>query len=117
MKQTSNKLELQETFAFKMQLFVGGSFVLSGIFFGSLVNLCTLIGLLVMIFAQIETITFDKNLGSLTFKYQQPFIRKTKVINTCCKIFQVWKYKSQRIAKVLNIASASCCFQEKGAFL
>jgi hypothetical protein len=80
MKQTSNKLEMQENSAFRMQLFVGGSFLLSGIFFGSLVNLFALIGLLVIIFAQVETITFDKNLGSLTFKYQQPFIQKTKVI-------------------------------------
>ncbi|MBE9094786.1 M48 family metallopeptidase [Tychonema sp. LEGE 07203] len=80
MKPTSEKLEMQEKSAFRMHLFVGGSFLVFGLFSGSLLNLFTIIGLLVVIFAQIETVTFDKDLGYLIFKHQQPFICKTKII-------------------------------------
>lgn len=85
MKKTSDKLEMREMTAFWIQLLVGGSFLLfgvvsgwpSGIFF---VCLFAVPGLLVLRFIQIEIITFDKNLGHLTFKTQQPLIPKTKVV-------------------------------------
>ena len=85
MKQTSDKLEFVEMFAFWIQLFVGGSFLLIGIFgglsSGSLfLYLFAVIGLLLAIFVEIETITFDKNLGHMTINRHKPLIAKTKLI-------------------------------------
>ncbi|MCW6052112.1 hypothetical protein QUB60_04965 [Microcoleus sp. A2-C5] len=85
MKQTSDKLKFVEMFAFWIQLFVGGSFLLVGLFGGLssgsfFVYLFAVVGLLLMIFVEIETITFDKNLGHLTIKRHKPLIAKTKLI-------------------------------------
>ncbi len=85
MKQTSDKLEFVEMFAFWIQLFVGGSFLLVGLFGGLssgsfFVYLFGVIGLLLVIFVEIETITFDKNLGHMTIKRYKPLIAKTKLI-------------------------------------
>jgi tetratricopeptide (TPR) repeat protein len=85
MKQTSDKLQFVEMFAFWIQLFVGGSFLLVGVFGGLssgsfFVYLFAVIGLLLVIFVEIETITFDKNLGNLTIKRHKPLIAKTKLI-------------------------------------
>lgn len=85
MKQTSDKLEFVEMFAFWIQLFVGGSFLLVGLFGGLssgdfFVYLFAVVGLLLVIFVEIETITFDKNLGHLTIKRHKPLIAKTKLI-------------------------------------
>jgi hypothetical protein len=85
MKQTSDKLEFQEMFGFWLQLLVGGSFLVSGLLFGwssgdFFVYLFAVIGLLLVIFVEIETITFDKNLGHMTIKRHKPLIAKTKVV-------------------------------------
>lgn len=85
MKQTSDKLKFVEMFAFWIQLFVGGSFLLVGLFGGLssgsfFVYLFAVVGLLLMIFVEIETITFDKNLGHMTIKRHKPLIAKTKLI-------------------------------------
>ncbi|MFS8119815.1 MAG: tetratricopeptide repeat protein [Microcoleus sp.] len=85
MKPTSDKLEFVEMFAFWMQLFVGGSFLLVGVFAGLssgsfFVYLFAVVGLLLIIFIEIETITFDKNLGHMTIKRHKPLIAKTKLI-------------------------------------
>ena len=58
--------------------FVIGLFlVFSGQFLGFLF---APVGSMVMIFAEIETIIFDKNLGNLTIKRHKPLITKTKLI-------------------------------------
>ena len=85
MKQTSDKLEFVEMFAFWMPLFVGGSFLLTGVFGGLSsgsfwVYLFAPLGLIIMILAEIETITLDKNLGHMTIKRHQPLIAKKKII-------------------------------------
>ena len=85
MKQTSDKLEFQEMFGFWLQLLVGGSFLVSGLLFGwssgdFFVYLFAVIGLLLVIFVEIETITFDKNLGHMAIKRHKPLIAKTKVV-------------------------------------
>lgn len=85
MKQTSDKLEFVEMFAFWIQLLVGGSFLLVGLFGGLssgsfFVYLFAVVGLLLVIFVEIETITFDKNLGHMTIKRHKPLIAKTKLI-------------------------------------
>lgn len=85
MKQTSDKLEFKEMFAFWIQLLVGGSFLLVGLLAGLssgsfFLYLFAVVGLLLVIFVEIETITFDKNLGHMTIKRQKPLIAKTKVI-------------------------------------
>jgi hypothetical protein len=85
MKQTSDKLEFVEMFAFWIQLLVGGSFLLVGVFGGLssgsfFVYLFAVVGLLLVIFVEIETITFDKNLGHMTIKRHKPVIAKTKLI-------------------------------------
>lgn len=85
MKQTSDKLELVEMSAFWIQLFVGGSFLLFGVFAvlfsgGFFALLFALLGLVLVIFVEIETITFDKNLGHMTIKRHKPVIAKTKII-------------------------------------
>ncbi|MEG4170197.1 MULTISPECIES: hypothetical protein [unclassified Microcoleus] len=85
MKETSDKLELRETAAFWMNLFVGGSFLAFGLPFGwysgsVFLYLFAVIGLMLVIFSQIESVTFDKNLGHLTFKWEQPLIFKIKVV-------------------------------------
>ena len=85
MKQTSDKLEFVEMFAFWMQLFVGGSFLLVGLFGGLssgsfFVYLFAVLGLLLIIFVEIETITFDRNLGHMTIKRHKPLLAKTKLI-------------------------------------
>lgn len=85
MKHTSDKLEFVEMFAFWMQLFVGGSFLLIGVFGGLssgsfFLYLFAVVGLLLVIFVEIETIAFDKNLGHLTIKRHKPLIAKTKLI-------------------------------------
>ena len=80
MKKTLEILELREMFGFWLQLLVGGSFLIFGLLFGGPGYLFAVIGLLLVVFTQIEIITFDKNLGHLTFTKQQPFIAKTKVV-------------------------------------
>ncbi|MEG3850261.1 hypothetical protein QT971_23660 [Microcoleus sp. herbarium19] len=85
MRQTSDKLELVEMSAFWIQLFVGGSFLLFGLFLAwssgnFFLYLFAVVGLLLVIFVEIETITFDKNLGHMTIKRHKPLIAKTKLI-------------------------------------
>jgi len=80
MKQTSDTLEFREMSGFWIQLLVGGSFLIFGLVSGGLGYLFAVIGWLLVIFTQIEIITFDKNLGHLTFSLQQPLIAKTKVV-------------------------------------
>ena len=85
MKQTSDKLEFVEMFGFWIMLLVGGSFLLVGLlailFSGDLSpSLFVVIGFLLVIFVEIETITFDKNLGHLTIKRYKPLMAKTKFI-------------------------------------
>jgi hypothetical protein len=83
MKQTSDKLEFKEIFAFWFMLLIGGVFSITGLFVASsgqfLGYLFAPVGLIVMIFAEIETIIFDKNLGHMTIKRHQPLIAKTQV--------------------------------------
>lgn len=85
MKQTSDKLEFQEMTTFWIQLLVGGSFFVSGLLFGGssgnfFVYLFAVVGLLLVIFVEIDTITFDKNLGHMTIKRHKPLLAKTKVV-------------------------------------
>lgn len=85
MKQTSDKLEFQEMFAFWIQLLVGGSFLVLGLFGGwssgnLFIYLFAVLGLLMVIFVEIDTITFDKNLGHMTIKRHKPLLAKTKVV-------------------------------------
>ncbi len=85
MKQTSDQLEFKEISAFWIQLFTGGIFLLLGVFGGlssgsSSFYLFAVVGFLSVIFAEMETITFDKNLGHLTIKRHKPLIAKTKLI-------------------------------------
>lgn len=85
MKPTSDKLEFVEMSAFWIQLFVGGSFLLFGLFAvlfsgGFFAALFALLGLVLVIFVEIETITFDKNLGHMTIKRHKPLLAKTKLI-------------------------------------
>ena len=81
MKQTSDKLELLEMLGFWIPLLVGGSFLAFGLSFGGLLGyLFAALGLVVVIFVEIETITFDKNLGYMTIKRHKPLIAKTKLI-------------------------------------
>ncbi len=44
------------------------------------VYLFAVVGLLLVIFVEIETITFDKNLGHMTIKRHKPLLAKTKVV-------------------------------------
>jgi hypothetical protein len=55
-------------------LLFGGS---SGNFF---VYLFAVVGLFLVIFVEIDTITFDKNLGHMTIKRHKPLLAKTKVV-------------------------------------
>jgi hypothetical protein len=85
MKQTSDKLEFQEMFGFWIQLLVGGSFLVMGLSIGLssgdfFAYLFAVVGFLVVIFVEIDTITFDKNLGHMTIKRHKPLIAKTKVV-------------------------------------
>jgi hypothetical protein len=85
MKQTSNKLEFQEMSAFWINLLVGGFFLVMGLFGGwssgnFFVYLFAVVGLLLLIFVEIDTITFDKNLGHMTIKRHKPLLAKTKVV-------------------------------------
>jgi len=85
MKQTSDKLELQEMSAFWINLLVGGIFLVMGLFGGwssgnFFLYLVAVVGLLVVIFGEIDTITFDKNLGHMTIKRHKPLLGKTKVV-------------------------------------
>jgi hypothetical protein len=81
MKQTSDKLEFQEmSFASWFQLLgavnllVFGLF--SGLFSGSFLA-CLLIGLLLVRSVEIDTMTFDKNLGHMTIKRHKLLFAKT----------------------------------------
>jgi hypothetical protein len=85
MKQTSDKLEFQEMFGFWINLLVGGIFLVMGLFGGwssgnFFVYLLAVVGLLLVIFGEIDTITFDKNLGHMTIKRHKPLLAKTKVV-------------------------------------
>jgi len=85
MKQTSDKLEFPEMFGFWIQLLVGGSFLVIGLFFGwysgdLFAYLFAVLGLLLVIFVEIDIITFDKNLGHMTIKRHKPLLAKTKVV-------------------------------------
>jgi hypothetical protein len=42
--------------------------------------LLAVVGLLLVIFVEIVTITFDKNLGHMTIKRHKPLLAKTKVV-------------------------------------
>jgi hypothetical protein len=80
MKQTSDKLKLRDS-GFLFILFIGGIFVILGLFMGGFFGYFVgLLGLMAMIFAEIETATFDKNLGHMTIKRHKPLIAKTKVV-------------------------------------
>ena len=80
MKQTSDKLELKNS-GFLFMLVIGGTFVISGLFMGSSFGyFVARLDLIVMIFAEIETTTFDKNIGHMTIKRHKPLIAKTKVV-------------------------------------
>jgi len=85
MKQTSDKLEFQEMFAFWIQLLVGGSFLVIGLSLGwfsgdFFVYLFAVVGFFLVIFVEIDTITFDKNLGYMTIKRHKPLLAKMKVV-------------------------------------
>ena len=85
MKQTSDKLEFQEMSAFWIQLLVGGSFLVMGLFGGwssgnFFLYLFAVVGLFLVMFVEIDTITFDKNLGHMTIKRHKPLLAKTKVV-------------------------------------
>jgi hypothetical protein len=85
MKQTSDKLEFQEKSAFWIHLLVGGSFLVMGLFGGwssgnFFLYLFAVVGLLLVMFVEIDTITFDKNLGHMTIKRHKPLLAKTKVV-------------------------------------
>lgn len=84
MKPTSDKLEFKEIFAFCFMLSIGAVFFVTGLFLAFsgqfLGYVFAPVGFMVMIFAEIETIIFDKNLGHLTIKRHKPLIAKTKVI-------------------------------------
>lgn len=84
MKQTSDKLEFKEIFTFCFMLSIGAVFFVTGLFLACsgqfLGYLFAPVGFMVMIFAEIETIVLDKNLGHLTIKRHQPLIAKTKLI-------------------------------------
>ena len=81
MKQTSDTLELREMFGSSIALLVGGSFLVLGLSFGSFFGyLFAALGLLLIVFTEIESITFDKKLGHMTIDRQQPLIFKTKVV-------------------------------------
>ena len=85
MKQTSDKLEFQEMSAFWINLLVGGIFLVMGLFGGwssgnFFVYLFAVVGLLLVIFGEIDTITFDKNLGHMTIKRHKPLLAKMKVV-------------------------------------
>ena len=80
MKQTSDKLEFQEmSFASWFQLLLAVNLLVfglfSGLFSGSFFAYL-LIGLLLVIFVEIDTITFDKNLGHMTIKRHKPLLAK-----------------------------------------
>ena len=80
MKQTSERLELKD-YGFLLMLLIGGNFVILGLFLGGFSGyFIALVGLIAMIFAEIETPTFDKNLGHMTIKRHKPLIAKTKVV-------------------------------------
>ena len=85
MKQTSDKLEFQDKFVFWVQLYFGVTFLVTGLLFGLLsgnffVYLLAVGGLLLVIFLEIVTITFDKNLGHMTIKRHKPLLAKTEVV-------------------------------------
>jgi len=85
MKQTSDKLEFQEMFAFWVQLLLGVNFLVTGLFAGwssgnFFAYLLAVVGLLLVIFLEIVTITFDKNIGHMTIKRHKPLLAKTKVV-------------------------------------
>jgi hypothetical protein len=85
MKQTSDKLEFVEMSAFWRLVLFWGSFLVGSCFLGwyfgiFFLYLMGVVGLLMVISGEIETITFDKNLGHLTIKRHKPFITKTKLI-------------------------------------
>jgi hypothetical protein len=81
MKQTSDTLELREMFGSLNNLLVGGSFIVFGLCSGSFFGyLFAALGLLLVIFMEIEIVTFDKNLGHVTIDRQKPLIFKRKVV-------------------------------------
>jgi hypothetical protein len=84
MKQTSDKLEFKEIFTFCFMLSIGAVFFVTGLFLAFsgqfLGYLFAPVGFMVIIFAEIETIILDKNLGHLTIKRHKPLIAKTKLI-------------------------------------
>jgi hypothetical protein len=86
MKQTSGKLEFQEMSAFWVNVLVGGIFFVMGLFGGwssgnFFLYLLAVVGLLLVMFVEIDTVTFDKNLGHMTIKRHKPLLAKTKVVN------------------------------------
>ena len=84
MKQTSDKLEFVEIFTFCFVLSIGTLFFVIGLFLvfsGQFLGfIFAPVGFMIMIFAEIETIILDKNLGHLTIKRHKPLIAKTKLI-------------------------------------
>jgi hypothetical protein len=86
MKQTSDTLELREMFGSSIALLVGGSFLVLGLSFSSFFGyLFAALGLLLILFTEIESITFDKKLGHMKIDRQQPLIFKTKVVKHLIK--------------------------------
>ncbi len=84
MKQTSDKLEFVEMAPFWIMILMGVFFLVLGLpmalFSGILwIYLFPVVGLILVIFAWIDTITFDKNLGHLTIKQYYPLIARTKI--------------------------------------
>jgi hypothetical protein len=120
MKTTSNKLEFRETSGFWMSVLFGGSFLLFGLFFvysygGLFSYLLIVIGLLLMLFAQIENVTFDKEIGDLTFNWQQPFRCKTKVVKHALpdisgvEIQKIEDYESVKYRVCLSLLAGKRC--------
>lgn len=85
MKQTSDKLEFQEMFAFWVQLLVGVNLLVTCLFAGwssgnIFAYVLAVVGWLLVIFVEIVTITFDKNIGQMTIKRHKPLLAKRKVV-------------------------------------
>jgi hypothetical protein len=134
MKQTSDKLEFQEMSAFWINLLVGGSFLVMGLFGGwssgnFFLYLFAVVGLLLVIFVEIDTITFDKNLGHMTIKRHKPLLGKTKVVKHLIqdisgveiqqreRVVTVFRIMTLLRVRVLIIVSVFCWNQASDVFL
>lgn len=78
MKQTSDKLEFQEmSFASWFPLFLAANLLVCGLFSGIFLVVFLLIGWLLVRSVEIDTTTFDKNLGHMTIKRHKLLFAKT----------------------------------------